>query len=242
MSVEGALGLERQTGSTTSATSVPEASLQEDALRTLGINISQEQFQNFLEQGQFQELLRNQALDLFSPEAIAEAETRAQESGLLSPQEEKLISDFERESLALGESDINRYTQEGLDLLKQEAAPSRGLRFSDTPILDRGNRLVTESIRQKSLLGRDIAARGATARLQQPLERQRLQEMLRENARRFRLGLSGQAGSFGLNLLQAVDPFQQQRLFLSERLAQPSSYGQSEQSGLSLGVRGAGYR
>ena len=203
-------------------TTLPGAGGAEELLRSLGIDLSQLQFGNIESQSQFQDFLGGQARDLFSPEALAASEARAGAAGQIRPEEEALIKQIKEQSLAFGESDIDRFTSQGLDLLKQRAAPSRGLRFADTPILDRGGELVGEGIRQKAQLGRDVRGRGAQQRLDFPLERQRFQEMLRENSRRFRLGLSGTAGQLGLGLAGLGDPLGQQKLFLAERLGQPS--------------------
>lgn len=208
---------------------IPEAGDIEELLRSLGVDLSKLQFGNIQSQTDFQDFLGGQARDLFSAEALGRTEELAGQAGQITPEEEALIASMERESLALGESDINRFTQEGLGFLKQEVGPSRGLRFGDTPILDRGGTLVGEGIRQKSQLGREVRGRGAEQRLRYPLERQRFQEMLRENARRFRLGLSGTAGQLGLGLAGLGDPFGQQKLFLAERLAQPTTVGTSKE-------------
>lgn len=210
-------------------TRIQEAGGVEEILRSLGVDLSKLQLGAVQSQVGFQDFLGSQARDLFSPEALGRTEELAGQAGQITPEEEALIARMERESLALGESDINRFTQEGLGFLKQEVGPSRGLRFGDTPILDRGGVLVGEGVRQKSQLGREIRGRGAQQRLQYPLERQRFQEMLRENARRFRLGLAGTAGQLGLGLAGLGDPLGQQKLFLAERLAQPDVTSQSKE-------------
>lgn len=238
MSVEGIAKDETTGTGSREETSIQEAGQLEEFLRGIGIDLTQLQLGNIQSQTGFQDFLGEQARDLFSPEAIAQSETRAGQAGQITPEEEALIARMERESLALGESDIDRFTQEGLGFLKQEVGPSRGLRFGDTPILDRGGVLVGEGIRQKSQLGREVRGRGAEQRLQYPLERQRFQEMLRENTRRFRLGLAGTAGQLGLGLAGLGDPLGQQKLFLSERLAQPTTVGSSKEDTRSYGLGG----
>ena len=221
-----------------STTTLPGAGTAEELLRQLGIDVSQFQFGAIQQQGAFQDFLGGAARDLFSPEAIGKTEALAGQAGQLTPEEEALISQIEEQSIASGESDINRFTEEGLGLLKQEVGPSRGLRFGDAPILDRGGRLVGEGIRQQGQLQRDVRGRGAQQRLDFPLERQRFQEMLRENSRRFRLGLAGTAGQLGLGFAGLTDPFKQQSLFLAERLGQPTRVGTSKEDTRTYGVSG----
>lgn len=222
----------------TSSTTIGEAGELEKLLQGMGIDLTKLQLGNIESQTAFQDFLSGQARDLFSPEALAATEAKAGEAGQITPEEEALIREIEEQSLAFGESDINRYTEEGLGFLKQEIAPSRGLRFGDTPILDRGGKIVGEGVRQKAQLGRNVYGRGAKARLDYPLERQGFQEMLRENARRFRLGLAGTAGQLGLGLAGQGDPFAQQKLFLSERLAQPTTIGASKEDTRSYTIGG----
>ncbi len=210
-------------------TTIQGASEAEKLLQSLGIDLTKLQFGNVQSQSTFQDFLNQQSKDLFSPEALGETEALAQSAGQISSDEEAMIRQIEEYSLASGESDINRYTTEGLDFLKERTAPSRGLRFGDTPILDRGGEIVGEGVRQKAQLGRDVYGRGAKQRLDYPLERQKFQESLRENSRRYRLGLTQTAGELGLGLSGQGDLYGQQKLFLSDRLAQPSVSTQTKE-------------
>ena len=100
-----------------------------------------------------------------------------------------LINQAIEMALASGTSDINTAFQESLDILKQNLAPSLGLRPGDTPILDRGGKLALEASRQKSQLSRGL--RGQQAQFLQDLEQ-------RSFANRAQLLGAIQGGGLGL--------------------------------------------
>ena len=85
-----------------------------------------------------------------------------------SDYETGLINQAIEMALASGKSDIDTAFQESLDVLKQNLAPSLGLRPGDTPIIDRGGKLALEATRQKSQLSRGL--RGQQAQFLQDLE------------------------------------------------------------------------
>lgn len=95
--------------------------------------------------------------------------------GAASPEQIDLINQATEAQLALGGSDIDRFTQQGLGLLREELAPSLGLRPGDQPILDRGGRLAEEGLRQKGQLERSLRGGAATAQLNLPLALGQLQ-------------------------------------------------------------------
>ena len=85
-----------------------------------------------------------------------------------SDYETGLINQAIEMALASGKSDIDTAFQESLDILKQNLAPSLGLRPGDSPIIDRGGKLALEATRQKSQLSRGL--RGQQAQFLQDLE------------------------------------------------------------------------
>ena len=111
-----------------------------------------------------------------------------------TPEQIRLIDEAIDAQIALGGSDIETATRRGLELLREELAPSLGLRSTDTPILDRGGRVVEEGLRQFSQLSRDARATGAEQRLNFPL--QAAERTLAERG----LGLTSELGQRGLNL------------------------------------------
>lgn len=190
----------------------------EQRLREIGVDISESQLRAMLGTEGLQSLLGSLSAQAFSPEALADIEKRAGEAGKLTPEEEKLISQAASLGFQQGASDIDSATQKGLQLLRQELAPSRGLRSTDTPILDRGGQIVGEGIRQKGQLGLGLQQQAAGARLAFPLQRQSFQEQLRNRAFQNRLALSGQALQGGLGLAGLFNPSSFANQFLQERL------------------------
>ena len=106
-----------------------------------------------------------------------------------SDYETGLINQAIEMALASGKSDIDTAFQESLDILKQNLAPSLGLRPGDTPIIDRGGKLALEATRQKSQLSRGL--RGQQAQFLQDLEQ-------RSFANRAQLLGAIQGGGLGL--------------------------------------------
>lgn len=197
---------------------VEEAGELEQRLREIGIDISESQLRAMLGTEGLQAFLSNLSQQAFSPEALADIEKRAGEAGKLTPEEERLISQAASLGFQQGASDIDSAMKQGLELLRQELAPSRGLRSTDTPILDRGGQIVGEGIRQKGQLGLGLQQQAAGARLQFPLQRQAFQEQLRNRAFQNRLMLSGQALQGGIGLSGLFNPTGFMNQFLQERL------------------------
>lgn len=110
--------------------------------------------------------------------------------------------------------DIDRSTEEGIGLIADELANSRGLRLTDTPILREATLLSEQGLKQKASAAANIRA---SSMLQMPqissgigLSQQNLasatqnfQAELRQRAFQNRMALTGQAGSSGLGLAAA---------------------------------------
>ena len=90
-------------------------------------------------------------------------------------QERALINAATEAAITSGTSDINEARRLGLEALREELAPSLGLRPGDTPILDRGARLAAESARQTGQLVTDLRGQQAEQELLFPLERGRFE-------------------------------------------------------------------
>lgn len=113
--------------------------------------------------------------------------------------------------IAAGYGDIDRATGEGIGLIADELANSRGLRLSDTPILREATMLADSGLQQKASLSKNIRASALTQMPQvsagigmgqQNLasQTQAFQAELRQRAFQNRLALTGQTSSSGIGL------------------------------------------
>lgn len=136
----------------------------------------------------------------------------------------ELIAAVTEAALTTGRSDITRFRDLNLEALRDELAPSLGLRPSDTPILDRGARIGEEAQRQSGQLETSLRGLQAQAELNFPLQAGQLQsaqtqfqQSMTEGARRFqeqlrqqaftnRLNLTGQLGGQQIALAGGIQP------------------------------------
>lgn len=92
----------------------------------------------------------------------------------LTPEQEASITAASRAAFETGSADIDAARLGALRDVREELAPSRGLRPSDTPIVDRGQLIAQESLRATGRLRSTIAGQEAAARISLPLESGRL--------------------------------------------------------------------
>jgi len=199
-------------------TTLDPAGRLEKLLQQIGVDISQTQLRAMLGTEGIGKLLNAQTRDAYSDESLAAEQSRIEGAGKLTDQESGFINDAASSSYRQGASQIDESTTLGLQQLRQELAPSRGLRSSDSPVIDRGSLIARQGMRQKGELGLGLQSQAARARLEFPLQRQAFQDQLRNNAFKNRLSLSGQSSQLGLNLSSLFNPAQFQRNFLDERL------------------------
>lgn len=134
--------------------------------------------------------------------------------GAATPEQRALIAEVANRAIESGTSDIKKFTGDSLSQLRQELSPSLGFRSSDSPIIDRGGRILDESIRQQANLVSDVRGAQAKAELDYPVaihnagtEAQRtnlaaknFQAQLRQLAYQNRLSLTGQTSQIGLGM------------------------------------------
>jgi hypothetical protein len=169
---------------------------------------------------------RGEALFPIQEELLQLALDDIRRGGAATPEQIELIQQAGDAALERGGVDIERFRTEGLTALREELAPSLGLRPGDTPILDRGARVAAEATRQGGQLAAGVRGAEATARLNFPLAQSQLlqssalgqqslaqatsqfQDQLRQAAFTNRLNLQSNVGGLGLGLATGVSvPF-----------------------------------
>ena len=166
---------------------------------------------------------RGDALFPIQEELLQLALEDIRRGGAATPEQIELIEEAATAGIAAGGTDIERFRTESLEALREELAPSLGLRPSDTPILDRGARVAAEATRQGGQLAQRFRGAAATARLSLPLAQsqllqastlgqqslglatQQFQERLRQLAFTNRLNLQSSVGGLGLGLATGVN-------------------------------------
>lgn len=133
--------------------------------------------------------------------------------GKISPEQQKAMD----AAIAAGSGDIDNATRQGIGLISDELANSRGLRLSDSPIMREAAALAETGVEQKASLARNIRATGMTqfpqlssgiAMGQQSLAdaTKAFQADLRQRAFQNRMMLTGQAGQTGIGLASVRTP------------------------------------
>ena len=139
---------------------------------------------------------------------------RIRSGGGASPEQLANIRAAADAELESGLGDISRFAGQQIEAVGSELAPRLGLHRSDTPILDRGNRISGEAVNAAGRLVSDVRGREAQARLSYPLaasqanlaqasagfSRADVLADLNQRAFQNRLDLTGQVGQQGLGL------------------------------------------
>lgn len=89
--------------------------------------------------------------------------------GRATEEQKRLIGEITDRAIETGDIDINRFLNQGLGQIREELAPARGLRPTDSPMLDAGGRVLEEAIRQKGQLTSQMRGAQANAELNFPL-------------------------------------------------------------------------
>lgn len=152
---------------------------------------------------------------------------RIRSGGVATPEQLATIRAASEAELESGLGDISRFAESQREAVGTELAPRLGLHRSDTPILDRGNRIGAAAVDAAGRLTSDVRGREAQARLNFPLassqanvaqqglnfSRADVLASLNQQAFQNRLNLTGQIGQQGLGLASIFNaPASQQSL------------------------------
>jgi len=87
-----------------------------------------------------------------------------------SDEQRRLIGQGINLGIQQGSSDISNFAAEQLEQIRNVLAPGRGLRPTDTPILDRAGKVAETAIREQASLVRNLRAQEAQSLLEFPLQ------------------------------------------------------------------------
>ncbi len=216
--IENLAGIGLSGGSSRSTNKITVNPAGEDELSITDnlVNTIMLQVEGFERSSQIQRALFDQFPDLFN-EAVDAADAA-------DFNQSELDTVFES-ALRFGEADINRFRDEGLRSIRDTLAPSRGLRTTDSPILNAGAEVVREGQFQQGQLVQ--ALRGDRARAGVDLSSQ-----LRQQSFNNRLGLAFGSAQAGLSLgsagnlnsiAQALSVIQEPRLLQATSKSSPST-------------------
>jgi hypothetical protein len=170
MSVGQQLGVTGSRERQDTRVSLPGQTPEEQSLAGLSVEEKQMQLENLKRQQAFQALLQQTAT---TPGGIFDEAAQA--------------------SYQAGAGDIDNATRESLRLMREELAPSLGLRSTDSPIIDRGGLVARQGILAKGSLQNSLRAQALTNRL-----------ALLQGAGNLGLGLSGIGDASGSSTLNAL--------------------------------------
>lgn len=89
--------------------------------------------------------------------------------GRATDEQKRLIGEIADRAIETGDTDISRFLDKGFLQMREELAPARGLRPTDSPILDAGGQVLEEALRQKGQLTSQVRGAQANAELNFPL-------------------------------------------------------------------------
>ena len=227
-------------GRSTVEVRLPPPTEEERQLQKLSVKLADEQLSAAERQSELADFLFENMPELFESlrgsgaldeDALGE-ELEALRTGSATTEQKQLISDAVSHALELGESDINRFMQSGLERVRDVLAPERGLRPGDSPIMGLGSDITEEGQRMQGQLVNQLRGYEADTLLNMPFERglatTQLQAQLQQEAFNNRLRLTGATGSLGLgmnpnfNVPQALSVIQAPRLAMKETVSKAS--------------------
>jgi len=89
--------------------------------------------------------------------------------GAATDEQKRLIADVADRALNAGQTDINRFLGAGLDQVRNQMAPARGMRPDDGPMQEAAQRVLEEAVRQQGQLAQQVRGAQSQAELNFPL-------------------------------------------------------------------------
>lgn len=89
--------------------------------------------------------------------------------GAATDEQKRLIADITNRAIESGDTDIARFMDTGLDQIRNDMAPARGMRPDDAPMIDAAQRVLEEAVRQKGQLTSNLRGAQSQAELNFPL-------------------------------------------------------------------------
>lgn len=143
------------------------------------------------------DLQRAQGVAPLTDEALRKQIEILNQGGVPTPEQQAFLDEQARRAIESGRSDIMAFQEESIRLLREELAPSLGLRPGDTPIIDRGGLIAREGLRQfgqlqSNVLGAKAGALGGLISQNQGIANAfiGLQSSLADQAQRNRIALA----------------------------------------------------
>lgn len=140
--------------------------------------------------------------------------------GAATEEQKRLIGEITDRAIQTGDIDIGRFMDQGFTQLREELAPARGLRPTDSPVLDAGGQILEEALRQKGQLTSQMRGAQANAELNFPLNASQVFSQQNQWQQNF----SAQAGQYLMGLRQTADQNRQQ--LMGQLFTAPMSAGE----------------
>lgn len=122
--------------------------------------------QNQLTTAQMDSALRNMPIQ---DELLQRQLDEIRRGGAATDEQKALIKSVADRALESGQTDINRFLDQGIDKIRNQMAPARGFRPDDAPMIDAAQRVLEEATRQQGQLTSNIRGAQAQEELNYPL-------------------------------------------------------------------------
>lgn len=140
-----------------------------------------------LEEAQLDQQIRNLPLQ---DEMLQLQLDEIRRGGRATDEQKALIGEIANRALESGQSDISAFLNQGLTDIRNKLAPARGMRPDDAPIIDAGEDLAMEALRQQGNLVSDIRGAQANAELNFPLNASQLTNQYSQWQQNFNAGMN----------------------------------------------------